>query len=365
MALSTPNQSNTDDCSPVSDKQTVDQWTVDSCRLNGQHETQLSNSEAALPSHYKNCSKNPGHRKTVNAAELTANHLPEGYKDNDFLDFVLAASKLTVRLEVKQTSTARPALWPDKLPEITYPFYDIRNSAISRFGSGRVWHVLKFTSGYDDNNRMHGGKFKCCRCRKCETLDNPSKVWWEVTVSTATHVTFDEFEARHTYLRLFYSHPDSPLVTLDCVSLRTANIADDRSHLTCVTCDPTLGEKLVHLVEEYESLWRVVHEKFNGYLARDKIAFIVSHPHGCHAHVSFGQCQSKSQVGDDVFNHFLTYTVSTCPGSSGASLHVVGSTVGWFSIVQHVHSGSVRSDLNFSSVGYSKDTDEIPSTGNL
>ncbi|KAK6964002.1 hypothetical protein BgiMline_031198 [Biomphalaria glabrata] len=130
--------------------------------------------------------------------------------------------------------------------------------------------------------------------------NSPSNVWWEFEVKTATHVVFDDIEANHTTLRLFYDRDDSPVVSVDKVSVDYVNIEVDFCVLKCVTCDKTLGNKLMGMFKHFENVWWNVRDKYFASRSQHKFLFIVSHPHRCSKQVSVGQWKDrlkwKSQV---------------------------------------------------------------------
>ena len=76
-----------------------------------------------------------------------------------------------------------------------------------------------------------------CRCAKCQVTDTPSKVWGQVRVVTATHVVFDDSEARQTRCVVGFDDNKSPVVSLDGWEVRKAHIKRDFCMLTYVTCD--------------------------------------------------------------------------------------------------------------------------------
>ena len=170
-----------------------------------------------------------------------------------------------------------------------------------------------------------------------------------ICVDTAAHVVFDDIEARHTSCRLFFDDQDSPLVTLDKVSVVGVNIERDSCVLKYETCDVTLGDKLYKMAAHWDDLCNKVNKKYKMRRFTDKLNFIVSHPHGCPKQVSVGQWVDNikvSQYNKDIDYTKLTYTTSTCPGSSGASVHCPGLAV------DHVHNGALESGLNYSSIDW-------------
>ena len=226
-------------------------------------------------------------------------------------ELIKATADLTVRVTVPMTSPDRPEFWPET--NVPYPFYNIRKATNLRTGSGRIEDVRKFTDGVDEDGDKHWKNLRNCWCKNCEGSDSPSNVWWEFDMVTATHVVFDDIEASHTSLRLFYDSDDSPVVSVDKVSVDYVNIEYDWCKLKCVTCDKNVGNKLKEMWEHYDDVWRKVFNKYKKCRDVVKLTFIVSHPHGCSKQVSVGQWKDKHQVGDDKYRTQFTYTTCTCP----------------------------------------------------
>uniref|UniRef100_A0A2C9LK82 Uncharacterized protein n=1 Tax=Biomphalaria glabrata TaxID=6526 RepID=A0A2C9LK82_BIOGL len=222
----------------------------------------------------------------------------------------------------------------------------MRERSNLRTGSGRVWNVNKFQDGVTQDGGYGGTAYTKCWCRKCKGSNSPSNVWWEFEVTTATHVVFDDIEVNHTTLRLFYDRDDSPVVSVNKVSVDYVNIEYDMCWLKCVTCDTTLGNKLMEMFKHFVKVWRKVWNKYIDARSPQKLTFIVSHPHGCSKQVSVGQWKDRLKVG---LRSKFTYTTCTCPGSSGAHVHCLGySDWTWSDLV---HSGSLNSGLNYSGAG--------------
>ncbi|XP_055893815.1 uncharacterized protein LOC106054675 isoform X2 [Biomphalaria glabrata] len=306
-------------------------------QMPGDHETQESEGgEADLHKYIVGCKKNPGHKQFIPVDKFTLKHLPEGLQDNDLYECIKLSADLTVRVAVEMISPNRPKFWPKTIQP--YPFYNVSNTKPLRTGSGRVCYVKKYQNEVRQDLK--------CWCRKCLHSDSPSNEWWEFYVTTATHVVFDDIEARHTTLRLFYDRNDSPVLIVDKVSVDYVNIEYDSFRLKCVTCDKTLGNKLMDIRKHYQNVLKKVFEKDFFSRPKQKLNFIVSHPHGCSKQVSIGQWTNKLEMG---YTCKFTYTTCTCPGSSGARVHCVGYNDWWY---DHVHSGSIKSGLNYSGVGY-------------
>ncbi|KAK6975818.1 hypothetical protein BgiMline_022202 [Biomphalaria glabrata] len=311
----------------------------------GDHETQESEGgEADLCKHFVRCKKNPGHKQFIPIDTFTLKHLPEGHQDNDLYEYIKVIADQTVRVNVKMKSPHRPKFWTDSFQH--YPFYNMRNIRNLRTGSGRVLYVNKYQDKVRKDGDIPCSDYKKCWCRNCEDSDSPSNIWWEFYVHTATHVVFDEIEAEHVTIRLFYNRDDSPAFSFDKVNVVNANIACDLCWLKCVTCDKTLGEKMMKIWKNYKIVWKNVATKYKKSRDIHKLTFIVSHPHGCSKQVSFGQWKDKLKVGARTK---FTYTTSTCPGSSGAYVQCVGYNDVWGRF-GFVHSGS-KAGLNYSCAG--------------
>ncbi|XP_055895223.1 uncharacterized protein LOC106073955 [Biomphalaria glabrata] len=319
--------------------------------LIGDHETQESEGgEADLHRHGGDCKKNPGHSQFIPVDTFTLKHLPKGYQDKDLYEYIKIIADETVRVDVKMTSPYRPKIYPKTTQP--YPFYNMSERRSLRTGSGRVWYVNKFQDGViqdkvEQVSLIGGTDYTKCWCRKCEDSDSPNNVWWEFVVTTANHVVFDDIEANHTTLRLFYDKDESPVVIVDKVSVVLVDIDYDWCLLKCVTCDRNVGTKLMEMDTNLNYVMNKVWNKYWDYRPKHKFTFIVSHPHGCFKQVSVGQWKDRQQVSERRCK--LTYTTCTCPGSSGAHVQCLGY-VNWTQSVL-VHSGSSKSGFNYSGVG--------------
>ncbi|XP_055897645.1 uncharacterized protein LOC106068337 [Biomphalaria glabrata] len=333
--------------------------------FNGDHETQLSEcGEANLHKYLMDCKKNPGHSKFIPVGSFTLEHLPEGHHDDSLYNFIKATADLTVKVMVQMTSPRRPE---------QYPFYSIRGNTNLRTGSGILCGLQQYTdseyrqlqqytdseysqlqqyrdSEYSQNLGPHSVLSLKCPCKRCQHSDSPACQWWKITVVTTAHVIFDDIEASHTSLRLFYDMDDCPVVVVDTVKIIHTDIIADISWLICLTCDKSIGHKLSQTFVKFNThIWKV-RKKYLATRDIDRLAFIVSHPHGCSKQISFGSWLDKRQVGKYHFQNKFTYTTCTCPGSSGAAVHCVGYD--WCGYHLVLHSGSMRSGLNYSTSGF-------------
>ncbi|KAI8771058.1 hypothetical protein BgiBS90_027777 [Biomphalaria glabrata] len=315
--------------------------------LFGSHETQVSvHGEVDLHKHVKDCQKNPGHKKFIPVESFHLNSLPRCFRDSLLYQLIKVTCDLAVRVEVKWTSPRRVEFWPES--QQPYPFYNSQTTSASRFGSGALINVIKRQNGIgtDIYGQIYDLETRRCPCQKCQESDNPSRIWWEFIIFTATHVVFDEYEAEHTVCRLFYDSNSSKGFILDQASMYRSSIGEDTCDLSFVFCDKQdLGIKMFQMMTTWSNLWQKVEEKFH----RSRFAFIVSHPHGCAKQVSFGQWVKSYEwesYNRDLDLTKLTYTTSTCPGSSGAAVYCVGFN-------EIVHSGMLNSKLNVSGIGFS------------
>ncbi|XP_059139772.1 uncharacterized protein LOC131927912 [Physella acuta] len=297
----------------------------------GHHEAEICyGGEADLHKHYTSCKKNPGHVNFIPVNDFNFDHLPSRYHDVIMLEVIKALSALTVLIKVKYTSLERPKSVPCFSGQ--YPFYNTRGSDVLRTGTGRVSYVYKYTES--DNKGT-------CPCGKCQHSDTPSKVWGEIGVLTATHVVFDESEARQTRCVVGFDDNKSPGVSLDGWRVwGRADIEGDWCKFTCVSCDLELLDELDKMVRHFEDLCRKAWDKYRRFDVVDKLTVIVSHPHGCPKQVSVGQWTHEHER-EGWYKY--TYTTCTCPGSSGAHVYMPGYGWGW----RHPHSGS-NSEGNYS-----------------
>ncbi|KAI8764564.1 hypothetical protein BgiBS90_029949 [Biomphalaria glabrata] len=323
------------------------------CTMDGHHEVQeLQVFESDLQ-HWNNCKKNPGHRNFIPIKTFALGDLPADYQDHDLYDLIKATADLTVKICVKIVSPNRPQYWPTCA--LKYPFSDKIASSIVRTGTGKLY-VYKYIDG--DGFDGHGRNFKTptgtkletvyktCPCQKCQDLNETNNTWWEIFIFTATHVVFDDLEAQQTTCTLFYDAEDSEVKLLENLSLEYAKVDRDVCELKYVTCDVELGDRLYNTVQLCYGLLKKVLQKH-----KSNFMFIVSHPHGCPKHVSFGRLQDNEryeELNADYDLSKLTYDTPTCPGSSGAKVYCLGLNMSG----EYVHGGSSESKINFSSIGF-------------
>uniref|UniRef100_A0A2C9LES5 Uncharacterized protein n=1 Tax=Biomphalaria glabrata TaxID=6526 RepID=A0A2C9LES5_BIOGL len=301
--------------------------------------------EFDLHKHWSDCVKCPGHTQFIPTERFEKNHLPEKYRNQDLFDFIKSQADLTVRVEVRKISPDRPDVTP--VSKRIFPRADKKGGTNFRLGTGTMRQVFKFLNGNTHKNLgKHSEHHTHCWCTACQRSETPSNVWWEFNVETAAHVVYDDIEARHATLTLFYDSDSSSKVIIDKVSVIHSDVERDFSVLECVTCDVQLGEKLERVWKSFDRLWVKVYNQYKESSEAERLTFIVSHPHGSTKQISIGRWTEQKLVGQ-CYNRFV-YTTCTCPGSSGAPVHVVGSN--WWWRDQHVHSGTGPSG-NYSGLG--------------
>uniref|UniRef100_A0A2C9M3F4 Peptidase S1 domain-containing protein n=1 Tax=Biomphalaria glabrata TaxID=6526 RepID=A0A2C9M3F4_BIOGL len=328
--------------------------------LTGRHECLISEAgEADLFNQLIGCKKNPNHTQFVSIETLTVEDLPEGYRDAEFYELIRGVADLTVKVDVKMTSCHRPNIWPGK--DVPYPFCDYKGKTYLRCGSGLLM-VYMFRDGigltedgvtYEDLRLNYNRCYKTCPCEKCLLSDDPSTVWWEFIVGTAAHVVFDDCEASSTKCTVFSGEGAEEI---DLSRFVVDYVKEDTANLKYVTCDESLGKTFHAMQRNLDTLWKEVWTKYESF--DDKLVFVVSHPHECSKHVSFGHWIDNTEIAE--FNKTIsitqmTYTAATCPGSSGAPVFNVSCPSG------HAHSGFMTSEnLNFSAIGlYTKKCNAI------
>ncbi|KAH9498786.1 hypothetical protein Btru_005138 [Bulinus truncatus] len=319
--------------------------------IDGRHEIHIENGtgEAHLQTEV-DCAKNPGHSDFIPAHELDIGHLPGSFQDEVIYQLVRLMIDFTVKIDVRATSPLRPKCWEGS--DVAYPFFGQQGS---RVGTGGIRGVYRYSEGYNGDGRAHWRNFTSCACRRClEGSETPSKDWWEVEVVTATHVVFDDAEASHASCTLFYDKKGCPAVTLDTVVVDYANVETDKCWLRCVTCDPGLLTRLDTMIRDFDQTWVKVYKNYGDNKYTDRLALIVSHPHGCSKQVSFGRWVDRVQLEGEEDLSCYTYTSPTCPGTSGATVYILGYHNGrrFMYSDHHVHSGVSKSGLNYCGFGY-------------
>ena len=277
------------------------------------------------------CTKNTGHPNFIPYPELCMGHLPKEWQTQDYYDRVKTLANFTARLRVRYTSTERPE---------GYPFHNVRGTWLQHTGTGWIDPFLLRS----DQRRFSvcqthdGGTCPCPGCAKRgDQATGEHGVWYEVRVVTARHVVYDRAEAQETHLDFFYDSEKSEfngeMQTIWGFDICNAHPESDYCVLRCATHNIDLLERLTQSATFIDTIPQsVVKPCGPGY-----VCVIVSHPHGRPKHVTVGDVLG---FHINASYHQLSYTTSTCPGSSGARVLWVDGTVNGESLYlsHHIHS---------------------------
>uniref|UniRef100_A0A2C9KZ07 Uncharacterized protein n=1 Tax=Biomphalaria glabrata TaxID=6526 RepID=A0A2C9KZ07_BIOGL len=291
--------------------------------VKGQHEQVIGEGdEIDVQKHLADCEKNPGHSGIKPIYTFDFDHFPKCRRVTNSYNYLKALANLTVKVSVKMTSPHRPQFWPGT--NVPYFLYHMRGSQHLRTGSGRVSGVV-----------YH--KYKsACPCQNCFNSNSFTLKWWEVDVVTAANLVFDNVEASHTIVRLFYDKDCSPVVTLsDNARVVDVNIHKDMCRLKFVTCNKKLGKKIQ---EHLKQFYYAEKERNKKHLFDDKFVWLVFHPHGGTKRICLGSWRYEYRVENDLK---FVYSIDSCPGSSGAPIHRHGYKL-------NVHSGYLVTGQGYS-----------------
>ncbi|BFZ24364.1 hypothetical protein BsWGS_27403 [Bradybaena similaris] len=278
--------------------------------------------EAGLQKHFNNCQKNPGHRNFIPVDGFSIEHLPEGYRDKDMVDYIRAVSDLTVRVTVKYVSDERPAT--ARISGKPYPNYSDRGKRKITVGTGWVLFVTVYNDDMEST----------CRCKDCKNSPTPRTTFGEININTAAHVVFDAKEGDHTTCHLFYDRGGLPETCSDVIKLsgmfcRLTNPNSDECYLSHYTHDVGLAQRLAQICEQRFELRNKISSRTPQTLKykqtrptpdKQPLLFIVSHPHGYSKHISIGRWTSQLVFNHETYN--VMYSTATCRGSSGAQVYL-------------------------------------------
>ncbi|KAH9500421.1 hypothetical protein Btru_071846 [Bulinus truncatus] len=214
--------------------------------------------------------------------------LPLEYNQEDLINTIQAVWQLTVK--VQQTPVA---------------VFNQHEKCLPLTSSGFIKNIRK-------------GDDPCC-CFKCKNATDPSDSCAVVEVYTASHaVPLKKPES--ILCTLFYDGSSKQKTTL-----RVAKVIDKGSDLCilqCIICDTALISRLESLLQVYKAISLKLHKKYEKVPDEEKFVFIVSHPHGGPKKVSFGHLLMDETMPDA--SPFLSYSNTTCVGSSGAHIFIAG-----------------------------------------
>ncbi|KAH9500423.1 hypothetical protein Btru_071854 [Bulinus truncatus] len=238
--------------------------------------------------------------------------LPIKYRQEDLINTIQAVEQLTVK--VQQTSVAG---------------FKQHKKCLPLTSSGFIKYIRKV----DD---------PCC-CFKCKNATAPSVSCAVVEINTASHaVPLKKPES--ILCTLFYDGSSKQKTTL-----RVAKVIDKGSDLCilqCIICDNELIFRLETILHVYQMTSLKLHNIYEKVPDEEKVVFIVSHPHGWPKKVSFGHLLMDETMPDA--SAFLSYSNTTCVGSSGSLVFIAGYN-SWA-----VHIGSRVCSITGVNVGFGR-----------
>ncbi|KAK7010840.1 hypothetical protein BgiMline_002475, partial [Biomphalaria glabrata] len=274
------------------------------------------------------CLKKKDHDKFLSFNKLSITDFAEPYRHPDFLKLTKSLGNLVVKTELSVISSNRPKKFPR-----------------SRLGTGRITFSKIIT----------GTRSRHCICSDCRTSAEPHTKWAEIKVTTAAHVIFDRFEAENAICILNFNKKDATkTVSLKGKDTEKVSVDNDRSSVIFVTHDIKLAERLRRSIYLFQNTHKKVFEEYK-MLPNNKLAILISHPHGWPKQVSLGTYTKIELDGkrfkDKVYTEY-TYDSHSCPGSSGAPLYFLGKEDVW-SLHPHSRSISEGSSENVVNIGHS------------
>ena len=291
------------------------------------------------------CKKNPGHAGFIPYPELGLGDLPCRHQTRASLDRVRELAGRTVRLRVGYTSRDRPD---------GYAFSNVRGSDVVHTGSGWMDHVVFNPPSVSDSDADSEDIHRPCPCSECtKGVTPPCQAWYTVWVFTACHVVYNTEEARATQVDFFYDDEraaqDGNVKTVWGYDVSFRDPVRDVCVLACATHDKSLADRLDALC-----LFSRTSKKPSFISQHLKLDFgsvpdcvIVSHPHGQPKQVTIGEILQVENTGTW---EVLAYSASTCAGSSGAAVLLLGSDDVDVTFYPHLHSRG--GDLNHASAFY-------------
>ncbi|KAH9490672.1 hypothetical protein Btru_032722 [Bulinus truncatus] len=235
----------------------------------------------------RNCPKS--HSGYLGKDELKNAEFPDRFKKGIHLirRLLWSAWILTVRLSVSPLS--------NESVQETY--------SKSHFGSGIVVGVQMDSDKHSD----------CSRCSGENRLGY-------IDIKTARHVIRNEEDVKNTTCSFFYDTLDSEGKSLMGFNIIKSSVEKDTCIFRCYICDEEFLKHLCDTLKQFHSSRDDLKDKYGNVREDDMIAIVMSHPHGGYKKWSMGPCKHEFRDGD----RYLSHQASTCPGSSGAAVLVIG-----------------------------------------
>ena len=188
--------------------------------------------------------------------EFNADHLPYPMSDREH-QVLKASIDLTVRLRVQRISSNRP---------VTDSLYEQRGTNMQQVGTGSIGFVYPPVSNQP------------CPCRDCE--GNVSRIYWPITVCTASHVVYDTEEAQETKVDLFFDEENSDLdggtmKSVWAVKVIESKPDDDLSMMMCITHDEILAKRIDLLTAQRNSLHYPAYPQTHNYSLLDWLNLVL------------------------------------------------------------------------------------------
>ncbi|CAL1533100.1 unnamed protein product [Lymnaea stagnalis] len=256
----------------------------------------------------KKCEKNPKHTEFVPIKDFSHRKLPHPYNKDDMFDKLVAAlGKLVVKITYEGTSPNRPM--------------EYKKFKGNFVGSGNI--IFSKT--------RERSLFSRCPCRDCRK--DPVEEWGEIKIRTAAHVVCDDDEASRAECLMYYDSENSDVIKLQGIRVSQMNRQYDTAEIICVTHDVNLAYQLMYMIYDYKDYHTKLYKR---YLTEgvNNLVILISHPHGCSKHVTFGkkkQCKVLEKLRSDIYVTKYYYDSHACPGSSGAPVYMLSKESIWIS----------------------------------
>uniref|UniRef100_A0A2C9LYU1 Uncharacterized protein n=1 Tax=Biomphalaria glabrata TaxID=6526 RepID=A0A2C9LYU1_BIOGL len=205
-------------------------------------------------------------------------------------DEIKAVAQLTVKIEVKMLSSKRPHHDYDFFPNpnnencLCVKCREPTLPKIPRSGSG-VINLFQYKDGCcynfcEQKYNSFGSNDKTCPCDKCRSVEKPSRLWWDLCVTTEKTLVYDEEEAEKASCILFYDTEDSAVVVLNKLAISYVSSLKNRVELECITCDVAVGTQLFELEQRRHDRAVKSSSAYKKFVYNQKDVFVVTYPNG-------------------------------------------------------------------------------------
>ncbi|CAL1539552.1 unnamed protein product [Lymnaea stagnalis] len=262
----------------------------------------------------KKCGKRNQHNQFFKLRTFSHELLPNPYKKNKNFDkLVQALGKLVVKIELTKKSRDRPR--------------EVYSNARGSFNSSGQIIFSKL---------MRSTRSRHCPCSDCKNTSKRrrEKEYAIISIKTAAHAIFNEEEVKNATCTLNFDVIGARDLKLKGYKLdeERTSMEFDTSTFYCITHDLELAKSLIGTIYQLKRSHEKVFKRYPK--KQDKnFVIVVSHPHGCVKHVSFGRLKSKSSVKDLDGRRTLirlSYDAITCPASSGAPIYTISQRKIWY-----------------------------------